>query len=534
MKIIAICQKNCICRCKNYTGEIFPEADIDFIDGFSFNFLAIFQLFRFFVKSCDILIICTEPPLRYFKRLLLYLLLLFSNTKEIIILVGTDEIRIEGCFIRRIQAFLQLLFMPFLTLFCFIAAIGVRIFFGLSGFLKKKRKPASPENKNILYIATQRYVSKTVGGHVSHIESVINSFKDLGWQVFLVSPGEFSNPGCEKMVIKPFDDGILPPCFTEMLYDFFVAFKTMKVIKQINPAFIYQRHGNYHLAGAIISFLTGIPYILEVNGIISCEVQYWGITPQWVINFFCPYEKISLQNAAKISAISLEMKEALIEAGIKPEKIYLNPNGADTHIFTPGQEAAKGIREKSGIDEYKVIGYAGTFDHYHGIDTLVETVKYITAQYEKSAFLLVGDGLLQKSVKESLAEITGRERIIFTGKIPFSMMPAYLEACDILMYNGGRGRENFHFSPIKLFEYMAMEKPVISYNTGQMSRVIENGVDGLLVDPSSIENYKRGMEYLIKNPQLWDGMGKEARKKVEESFTWKRNAGRTIKEYIQI
>lgn len=486
------------------------------------------------MRSCDVLIFCIEPPLRYCRRLLLHFLLLFSNAKDIIILLETDEIKIPGGFGGRLQALLQILIMPLLALICFAIATAVKIFFGVFGSLRKKRKLVTDENRNILYIATQRYVSKTIGGHVSHIGSVIKSFENLGWRVFLVSPGEFPDLDCEKMVVKPFKDNFLPPSFTEMLYDFYVTFRTMKIINKINPAFIYQRHGNYHLAGVIISFFTGVPYILEVNGIIPCEKEYWGIVPQWTIDLFSPYEKISLKNAARISAISLEIKETLTEAGIEPEKVFLNPNGVDSAMFSPGQEAAKEIREQLGIDKYTVVGYAGTFDNYHGVDTIAETVKSITNRYKNSAFLLMGDGLLHKSVEESLSDIVGRERVIFTGKIDFRLMPAYLEACDILMYNGGRGKTGFYFSPIKLFEYMAMEKPVISYNLGQMSRVIENGVDGVLVDPSSIEAYIKGMEYLIENPQLWEKMGKEARRKVAESFTWDRNAERTVEEYGKI
>ena len=530
-RIIAICHDNCVCRCRNYTGEKFADANTEFITGFSFKFFTLLSFIRFFVRSCDVLIFCIEPPLRFFRRLLLYFLLLFSNTKEIIILVRTDEIMIPGNFTGRLQALLYLLLMPFLTLLCFAVAAGVKFLFGAFGNFRKKRKYADPTNKNILYIATQRYVSKTIGGHISHIGSVIQSFKNLGWQVFLVSPGEFPHIECEKMVVKPFEDKFLPPCFTEMLYDLYVTYKTMNIIKKISPAFIYQRHGNYHLAGAIISFFTGIPYILEVNGIIPCEKEYWGIIPQWVINLFCPYEKISLKNAARISAISLEMKETLMTSGIEQEKIYLNPNGVDTAMFAPGQKEAKGIREQSGLDQYIVVGYAGTFDNYHGVDTIIEIVKSITTKYETTAFLLMGNGLLQKTVKEKLMDIPGKERVIFTGNIEFRLMPAYLDACNILMYNGGRGRKGFHFSPIKLFEYMAMEKPVISYNLGQMSRVVENGVDGVLVDPSSIENYIKGMEYLVENPHLWNKMGKIARRKVAKSFTWDRNAKRTLEEF---
>ncbi len=534
MRVVAICHDNCVCRCRNYVGERYASADIEFISGFSFTFFILLSFIRLFLKPCDILILCVEPPLRYLKRLLVHFLLLFSSAQEIEILLGTDEIKIQRGFGSRFQMFFQLLFMPFLTLICMGIAIAVQIFFGVFGSLRKKRKQANDENKNILYIATQRYVSNAFGGHVSHMGNVINSFRNLGWHVFLVSPGEFPRLDCEKMVIKPFRDGFIPPCFTDMLYDFYVTYKTLKIINEINPAFIYQRHGNFHLAGAILSFLTGVPYILEVNGIIPCEKEYWGIISGWITKLFIPYEKISLKNAARISAISLEIKDTLIKTGTEPEKIYLNPNGVDVRMFTPGQEASKGIREQLGIDQCIVIGYAGIFDNYHGVDTITETVKSITNQYKNSAFILIGDGLLQKSTRESISDITGRERVIFTGKIDFHLMPAYLDACDILMFSGGRANKGFYFSPIKLFEYMAMEKPVISYNTGQMSRVIENGVDGLLVDPSSMENYIKGMEYLIQNPHLWSKMGKAARKKVEESFSWKRNGERTIEEYGKI
>ena len=84
----------------------------------------------------------------------------------------------------------------------------------------------------------------------------------------------------------------------------------------------------------------------------------------------------------------------------------------------------------------------------------------------------------------------------------------------------------FHGSALKIFEYMAMAKPVIAPPMGQICELIENGVSGYLVESDNSKQIAKIIEDLYRNPNLCRQLGTNARKRVIESYTWQINADR--------
>ena len=120
------------------------------------------------------------------------------------------------------------------------------------------------------------------------------------------------------------------------------------------------------------------------------------------------------------------------------------------------------------------------------------------------------------------------DRVVFAGRIPHSEVPAYLDACDILlsphvpMPDGSA----FFGSPTKLFEYMAMEKAIAASRLGQIGDVIEDGVSGLLLEPGSVDELVAAIEKLAGDAELRERLGRAARATVLERYTWRASAKR--------
>ena len=87
----------------------------------------------------------------------------------------------------------------------------------------------------------------------------------------------------------------------------------------------------------------------------------------------------------------------------------------------------------------------------------------------------------------------------------------------------------FYFSPLKIFEAMAMGKPVIASEQGQICELITDGISGLLYQPGDQEAFIRNIERLITDTQLRYELGQQAGKVIADNFTWKDNAGRMLK-----
>src|SRR5262249_39111040 len=104
-------------------------------------------------------------------------------------------------------------------------------------------------------------------------------------------------------------------------------------INQLKPDFIYQRYSRFSWAGAAISYLTGIPLILEYNGSEVWLGRNWdGVSLFWLLERF---EKLNLLAAQYICVVSEVEKNNLVCAGVVERKIIVNPNGVDVNVFKP-------------------------------------------------------------------------------------------------------------------------------------------------------------------------------------------------------
>jgi glycosyltransferase involved in cell wall biosynthesis len=256
----------------------------------------------------------------------------------------------------------------------------------------------------------------------------------------------------------------------------------------------------------------------------------WGGKPAVVWKHLAyKMDKIYLNSATIISAVSEEVKEFLMERhpSLDSHRVIVNPNGVDTSRFR--YIDSNDVRNNYGIPmEAIVIGYAGNFCPWHRLDLLIRAFQDM--EIEGVYLLIIGTGPieLEKNLK-SLALRSRPNRIIFTGAVPFSMMPKYLSACDILVSpQSGTFKGKLHQSPIKLYEYMATGRAVIGSRISQISKVIEDGRNGLLFEPDSLQDLKRVLEQAVKDRGLRERIGKQARYDAEQKYSWKANVLRIL------
>src|SRR5262249_53933488 len=200
-------------------------------------------------------------------------------------------------------------------------------------------------------------------------------------------------------------------------------------INQLKPDFIYQRYSRFSWAGAAISYLTGIPLILEYNGSEVWLGRNWdGVSLFWLLERF---EKLNLLAAQYICVVSEVEKNNLVCAGVAERKIIVNPNGVDVNVFKPGEGGAE-TRKKLGIEDKIVVGFAGTFCPWHGMLVLGDAIPRLPPEAD-CHFLLIGDGNLRLDVESAIRANGAADRVTFTGRLSHKLMPAYLDACDILI-----------------------------------------------------------------------------------------------------
>lgn len=312
----------------------------------------------------------------------------------------------------------------------------------------------------------------------------------------------------------------------QFMYNFRLYMGGTKIIKQERPDIIHERQTFLGFAGLRLARKFKLPFVCEINAPLSTELgMYYNNFYKLLGNIV---QKNIVTNADKIIVVSNELKDYLITMyKINSNRIEVVPNGVDLERFNSSLDGAR-IRNVYNLGDTPVVCFVGTLRKWHGIDTLLKAAKMISKINPLVKFMIIGDGPCSESLKNDVPDNT-----IFTGAIDYQKISEYLSAADILVAPYPK-MDFFYFSPIKLFEYMAAGKPIIASNIGQISEVIENMQTGILVEPGNVDDLTNNILYLINDDVLMKKLGQNARKKVENEYSWKINAERIMKIYDEI
>lgn len=527
------------CLKKNYFHrEIITE------DNFSFSISKLFSCSKRIRKAADTILVDLKGILNYPKKIYFLILFVLSGFPQVVVFQKEDN-AFKADFVNLLinSALLPLFLLLSMAVFLLggvyglLSAILLKIL--STGKFKAKQNTDEEQQKKLFFLAPSLHLLDTFRGSTSHVRGTLSGFKNCGWQAFILSPGMLEGVTAEYCIIPPLLQNFLTGGAVDILYDFVFFIGALNTVKINKPAFFYQRHGRFCLSGVLLSHITAIPLVLEVNAYISWESRRWGRIGGGLHKLMTLYENLSLKYAYRISAISTRLIDDLSsKVKIDRNKMFVNPNGADTDSFKPGC-GGDTIRKKYGIEDKQVLGFAGSFYPWHGIDFLGEVIERTLKRFPMTVFLLIGEGpekpalqnRIQNCLKENRENSNSKDddcsgKVVFTGRIPPEQVPEYLDACDILLSPIGKGKE--YSSPIKIFEYMASAKAILCFEGGQMSEILEQGKEAYMTPPDDIEKFMTALEELIENRELRESLGEAARRRVKAQYTWKANAERIL------
>ena len=374
------------------------------------------------------------------------------------------------------------------------------------------------QNMKILYISYAKHGS---GGRV-HTEQSYSALKAVHGDIMIYPPlsGSVQNGGDRgrqkfQRNTRPFRGlRMLASAFTKKL------FVEVKQLRNSDPNVVILRAGGY-FSSLVLCRLLRVPTILEVNGPVL-ETRLLGKNHLKSLPFWEWLEKwIVLGLPTHITVVSEPLRRYYIGRGISPKKITTVPNGVDTQKFHPGVDGQM-IRKKFGLVGKTVLGFSGAFAPWHGLDFLFEMVSKFMQNNpdmrDKTALLLVGS----EGPYFTMPDLAGGY-MVKTGYVPYDDMPAYLAAVDIFVAPYPR-IEPFYFSPLKIFESMAMGKPVLASAQGQIRELITDGVNGFLYPPGDMSCLLHKLDLVINDHELRRRLGHAAREKIVRNYTWENNA----------
>ncbi|MDX2051551.1 MAG: glycosyltransferase family 4 protein [Polyangiaceae bacterium] len=384
---------------------------------------------------------------------------------------------------------------------------------------------------NILY----HHRTQGTGAEGVHVAYVIKGLRGQGHSVEVVSPNEQepgdtagSNPfgkpsGLKRRVLRRVSRAAPQWAFEclELGYNLPALFRLGGKLRR-RPSFLYERHAFFLGAGAFLAKKTRTPYMVEVNEVAG-EAR---VRDQILVGPAQKIEAYVFRQADAIIVVSEFLKERITNLGVPAAKIHVVPNGVDETLFDPTRERVD-VRGRLGIaPSTVVVGFVGWFVPWHNLELLLNAFADV-ARGQDARLCLVGDGALKEALLEQAVQLGIDQQLVFPGAVPYSQMPDFVAAMDICVIPGS----NAYRSPIKLFEYMAMGKPVVAPFYPPIRSVLEPESEGLIFAPDDRQELAAHLDRLLKDPELRRRMGQKGREKVLAKHLWRHVAERVLNIY---
>ncbi len=278
--------------------------------------------------------------------------------------------------------------------------------------------------------------------------------------------------------------------------------------------FVWQRHELFQTAGLDLAKALKRPSVLFAPSTKVWESNRWGTArPGWGWLVERWGERPMLSAADVVACGSTEVAEHAVRLGVHEERIVITPSGVDLDIFPVEHVEREGMRAELGLTGRFVVGWVGSFRPFHSLDQAVRAV----AGLEGVSLLLVGDGPERRAI-EDLAQHLG-VHLVCTGTMPHGRLPALLAAMDVgLVLAPSDGA--FHYSPLKLGEYMAAGLPAIAPAVETVSSRVTSGDEALLVQPNDLPALRAAIERLRADPELAEQLSRRAREVAVARWSW--------------
>jgi glycosyltransferase involved in cell wall biosynthesis len=202
--------------------------------------------------------------------------------------------------------------------------------------------------------------------------------------------------------------------------------------------------------------------------------------------------------------------------GISAEKIAIVTNGADLERYVQG-ERMNDLRKELELDEGVFLAsYIGTHGMAHGLGTVLRAAKRLEGE-PGIRFLLVGDGAERERLLKEKEEM-GLTNVIMLGQQPKERMPLFLSATDACLVLLIKSELFKTVLPSKIFEAMAMARPIVLGVEGESRELIEEGGCGMCIEPENDEELAEAILNLAKNPDMAKKLGEQGKRYVASRF----------------
>lgn len=297
-------------------------------------------------------------------------------------------------------------------------------------------------------------------------------------------------------------------------------------------------HTNYWISGWVgleLQSQLSVPVVHTYHSLGAVKYKSVSTVPM-IAGTRLGVEKACLETTDCIVATSPQEKEHMRSLVSTQGNIEIIPCGTDIAHF--GSVSRQEAREQLGLNkDAQIVFYVGRFDPRKGIETLVRAVGKSKLRGNQNLQLIIGggsrpgekDGMERDRIEGIVQELGIIDSTQFTGRISDVDLPIYYAAADICVVPS-------HYEPFGLvaIEAMASGTPVVASDVGGLQFTVVSQQTGILAPPKDVDAFAQAIDLILENPQWRDDLGINARKRVEDKFSWQGVACQLSELYLQL
>lgn len=370
----------------------------------------------------------------------------------------------------------------------------------------------------ILYCALAIDIAGTHGG-ATHVVEVANGLTALGHDVWVIGGRSAAGrlPGALSARVTTI---AMPPSLAWLATP-----QVRRIVRRWQPDAIIERFYTFAGGGIVAAHSRKIPALLEVNApmidppgtrkdrvdrLMGHAMRRWALRQcRWADRIVTPLAT-TVPAEARAKVVPLQW-------------------GANSTLFDPARyprssDVVAGLRQRYGIErDAPVVEFVGSFRPWHGAADAVRAFGSVREAIPDARLVLVGDGPEREALEAEMSA-NGIPGVTFTGAIPYADVPAHLALCDVAVapfapsLHAPLRHFGFYWSPLKVFEAMAMAVPVVTTAIPPLTEIVDSA--GICVPERDVAALGRAIIDLLNSASERSRSGAVGRARVLERWSW--------------
>lgn len=239
-------------------------------------------------------------------------------------------------------------------------------------------------------------------------------------------------------------------------------------------------------------------------------------------------ERKCLKEAEKIIVIAEEHRDLLVSRGIGVEKIYIVENTPYKKLATPQKPLSTENKISTKYKKFKTLLYFGKINPERHLEIALRALPRVKKNIPNIKLIVVGDGPSFQYIKNESMKSGVSDLVDFTGWINLDEALPYFHIADACIMPHGSNDFLDMGVPNKLFEYMAMAKPVVIPESKASARVVREAGCGEIFIPGSVESFAKAVLRVLQNENSVGGKGREL---ILKKYNWEQTEKNLLNLY---